>query len=57
MEQMVRPGDIVTMAAGCKHTLIAETEIIELETQVGEEITFDDKKKFPLDSRFVEGRI
>ena len=57
MEQIVRPGDIVTMAAGCKHTLIAETEIIALETQVGEEITFDDKKKFPLDSRFVEGRI
>jgi mannose-1-phosphate guanylyltransferase len=57
MEQIVRPGDIVTMAAGCKHTLIAETEIIALETQVGEEITFNDKKKFPLDSRFVEGSI
>ena len=57
MEQIVRPGDIVTMAAGCKHTLIAETEIIALETQVGEEITFNDKKKFPLDSLFVEGSI
>ncbi len=57
MEQIVRPGDIVTMAAGCKHTLIAETEIIALETQVGEEITFNDKKKYPLDSRFVEGSI
>ena len=57
MEQIVRSGDIVTMAAGCKHTLIAETEIIALETQVGEEITFDDKTKFPLDSRFEEGNI
>lgn len=57
MEQIVRPGDIVTMAAGCKHTLIAETEIIALETQVGKEITFDDKAKFPLDSRFEEGNI
>lgn len=57
MEQIVRPGDIVTMAAGCKHTLIAETEIIALETQVGKEITFDDKTKFPLDNRFEEGNI
>ena len=57
MEQIVRPGDIVTMAARCKHTLIAETEIIALETQVGKEITFDDKTKFPLDSRFEEGNI
>ena len=35
MEQIVRPGDVVTMAAGCKHTIIAETRLIVLEAQLG----------------------
>ena len=48
MEQMVRPGDVVTMAAGCKHTVIAKTEMILLETQIGSEISVKDKKKYEL---------
>ena len=27
MEQVLRPGDVVTIAAGCKHTLIADTDM------------------------------
>lgn len=48
MEQHVRPGDVVTMAAGCKHTIIAETSMILLETQIGEEISVKDKMKYEL---------
>lgn len=48
MEQMVRPGDVVTMAAGCKHTIIANTKMILLETQIGPEISVKDKKKYEL---------
>lgn len=48
MEQLVRPGDVVTMAAGCKHTVIAKTEMILVETQIGAEISVKDKKKFEL---------
>ena len=48
MEQLVRQGDVVTMAAGCKHTVIAKTEMVLLETQIGAEISVRDKKKFEL---------
>ena len=48
MEQIVRPGDVVTMAAGCKHTIIAETRLIVLEAQLGEDISVKDKKKYQL---------
>lgn len=48
MEQHVRPGDVVTMSAGCKHTVIAETSMILLETQIGEEISVKDKTKYEL---------
>lgn len=50
MEQPVRPGDVVTMAAGCKHTIIADTELKLIEVQTGEDIDVNDKEKFPLES-------
>lgn len=47
MEQPVRVGDVITMAAGCKHTVIAgETGLQLMEVQLGEEITVADKKKY-----------
>lgn len=46
MEQIVRPGDVVSIAAGCKHTLIAETDMSLIEVQVGEEISQADKQVF-----------
>lgn len=48
MQRMVRPGDVVTMPAGCKHTLIAETKVSVIEVQLGKDITVNDKKKFEL---------
>ncbi len=46
MEQVVNPGDVVTMAAGCKHTIIADTELTVLEAQLGENLSVSDKKKY-----------
>lgn len=43
MEQIVRPGDVVTIAAGCKHMIIAETDLCIIEVQVGEELSHNDK--------------
>ena len=48
MEQVINPGDVVTMAAGCRHTVIAETELTILEAQLGENISVSDKKKYEL---------
>ncbi|MBQ9606651.1 MAG: cupin domain-containing protein [Lachnospiraceae bacterium] len=48
MEQVINPGDVVTMAAGCRHTVIAETELTMLEAQLGENISVSDKKKYEL---------
>lgn len=42
---LVRAGDVITMKAGCKHTIIAETELKLIEVQLGRDISVDDKKK------------
>lgn len=49
MEQPVKTGDVVTMQAGCRHTIIADTELKVIEVQIGEEISVHDKRKFALD--------
>ena len=49
MEQTVRAGDVITMQAGCRHTVIADTELRLMEVQLGDEISVHDKKKFPLE--------
>ena len=51
MEQVVRPGDVVTIAAGCKHTLIADTDMSVIEVQVGADISQADKTVFPLEQK------
>jgi len=49
MEQNVKAGDVVTMSAGCRHTVIAETELKLIEVQLGEAIDVHDKQKFELE--------
>lgn len=49
MQRAVRPGDVITMPAGCKHTIIAETQVQLIEVQLGEEISIKDKKKYDLE--------
>ena len=47
MEQPVKPGDVITMAAGCKHTVIAGEGGLQLmEVQIGNDISVADKKKY-----------
>lgn len=49
MEQPVQAGDVVTMQAGCRHTIIADTELKVMEVQLGKEISVHDKQKFELE--------
>jgi mannose-1-phosphate guanylyltransferase len=48
-EQLVKPGDVITMNAGCRHTIIADTELKLIEVQLGEAISVADKQKFTLE--------
>lgn len=49
MEEQVKPGDVITMEAGCKHTVIAETAMQIIEVQLGKEINVHDKHKYELE--------
>ena len=49
MEQEFTVGDVVTMQAGCRHTVFAVTELQLIEVQLGEDINVQDKQKFPLE--------
>ena len=43
-------GDVITMQAGCRHTIISDTEEIRLiEVQLGKSISVHDKKKYALE--------
>ena len=48
-EQMVKAGDVITMAAGCRHTVFADTELRLVEIQLGKDINVHDKQKFELE--------
>ncbi len=48
-EQAVQAGDVITMPAGCRHTIIADTELKIMEVQLGREISVHDKQKYELE--------
>ena len=48
-EQVVKAGDVITMSAGCRHTVMAETELKLIEVQLGTNINVHDKQKFALE--------
>lgn len=48
-KRMIKVGDVITMPAGCKHTVIAETELKIIEVQIGQDISVHDKQKFELE--------
>lgn len=49
MEQPVKVGDVVTMAAGCKHMIIAGEQGLQLiEVQLGKDIAVTDKHKYDM---------
>lgn len=47
----VKAGDVLTMRAGDKHTIMAQTELKIIEVQMGKEISVRDKHKFELELR------
>lgn len=49
MEQNVHPGDVISMQAGCRHTVIAESELKLVEVQLGKDISVHDKQKYELE--------
>lgn len=49
MEQEVNAGDVITMQAECRHTIIAESELKLVEVQLGKEISVHDKQKYALE--------
>ncbi|MBR3225726.1 MAG: cupin domain-containing protein [Atopobiaceae bacterium] len=46
--RQIGPGDVVCMPKGCKHTVMAETELLLIEVQFGKGITVKDKQKHEL---------
>jgi len=45
----IKCGDVITMKAGVKHTVFAETELKLIEVQIGKEISVSDKDKHELE--------
>lgn len=54
MEQEVHAGDVVMIAIGCKHTIIAETDMDIIEIQMGQTISRYDKTVHPFDMKPME---
>lgn len=52
MGQILRTGDVITIAAGCKHTVEAITALDIVEVQIGDEISVSDKIKFSDEVKF-----
>jgi len=48
MKQPVKPGDVITMEAGCKHTVYANESLEIVEIQLGKDISVEDKIKHEL---------
>ena len=48
VESNISVGDVISMKAGCRHTVSADTELKLIEVQIGSEITVHDKVKHEL---------
>ncbi len=48
-EQEIKAGDVIAMSAGCRHTVMAKTELKLIEVQLGKSISVDDKQKYELE--------
>lgn len=51
-EIALRPGTMVRLPAGCRHTVIARTAMTLIEVQVGRDISASDKQKYSLEKRY-----
>jgi mannose-1-phosphate guanylyltransferase len=48
-QRKVGPGDVISLPAGCRHTIVANTTLQIIEVQLGREINVQDKIKYNLD--------
>nr|WP_296439333.1 sugar phosphate nucleotidyltransferase [uncultured Acetatifactor sp.] len=48
VERSLSPGDVVSMPAGCRHTVSACSELKIIEVQLGRNISVEDKQKYKL---------
>ena len=55
-EIKLHPGVMLRLPAGCRHTAMANTQMVLIEVQMGENITVHDKKKYSLADRYGEHR-
>lgn len=51
-EVQLKPGIMLRLPAGCRHTMIARTEMTVIEVQIGENVSVDDKQKYSLENRY-----
>ena len=51
-EIALRSGTMVRLPVGCRHTVIARTEMTLIEVQIGEDISASDKQKYSLETRY-----
>lgn len=47
-KKTVKAGDVITIPAGCKHTIQAESLLEVIEVQIGQEIDVQDKTKYDM---------
>jgi mannose-1-phosphate guanylyltransferase len=47
-KRQVRSGDVVKLPQGCRHMLVAKTELQVIEVQMGQDIDVHDKRKYQL---------
>ena len=50
VQQAIRTGDVISMKAGCRHTVFADSELKLIEVQMGREINVEDKQKHRLEA-------
>lgn len=48
-KKSIRPGDVINIEQGVKHTIHANTPMTIIEVQIGKDISVKDKKKFDLE--------
>lgn len=51
-EIALKPGTMLRLPAGSRHTAIARTEMTLVEVQIGTEIAVEDKRKYSLEERY-----
>lgn len=55
-EVQLHPGTMLRLPAGCRHTMMARTEMTVIEVQIGENISSSDKRKYSLEKRYGKHR-